>query len=671
MRYTDRDLEESLNYINAGWEPTSLRFWNEWTDNDFLEITDYHSAFRFLEPAYDESNQYPDDYVIALAGVKKAERDETSWQEKVAKAVRVIANERHSDVLHAYLTTGEAATTLDDDELTAAYRFYDIQDRTSELNIDVLETWRDSIIEDLNISTERKVRATQYFQLLKDHHKAAPPIAVMADYTKPVGLENTRNFCYLHALLQYFFSIKPFRDAILNFDNYKQPIETAKTTDLGKVGGATITASHVEDGQKLVPYLAKLFKSLRSTAASDIIIPAGLAAEALNAPPSALIATSESGESGGDVAKNDDASRNTEGSPNPDTVRGDESSDTTLVGDVIMTPGSETDEQQTTDPDNDVVVGAPPRDDDEKKDGDGDKSSPPSRPPPVPPRPAQLPKADEIANEYRQHDAHEVAGNVIQRTIAAIKPTSIDSDGERHDTIRDLFYGHYQQYCTEHSKKKIEFSSVYDTYQYLHLQRKPKDVQEGLDITFGRVTDDADNSDEAWQAYNVIKQAPPLLQLYLQNREFDATPGELKSARVIHHMQLNESINLSRYMEGSSMVPLREQAHDLRDQIETLEVDKAGVRTKIYKDKTKDLDIDEALSAIHGVMKSDAEDETLDQEDAALKEDVDKVAEEEAKTKEAKQAEALALRAKLDAMDLSESDTDDYRYRIFAIFMYV
>lgn len=684
------DHPEYFYYNDSAWSSDSSydqpgpqkRHWFEFTDEPVPELTDHHAAFRFLEPAYDANSQYPDDYVIALAGVKRAEYDEAWWQAKVDKAVSLIAEHRNSDHLRAFASTGEVPATSEDDDLTAAYRFYNISDRTGELDTDVLALNRDFIIDDSSESTERKVRATQYFDLLQKNHKKAEPVPVMADYTKPVGLENQANYCYLHALLQYFNSIGPFRDTILDFDTFKQPIETASTTDLGKIGGETITASRVEDGQKLVPYLERLFKSLRSSAAPHTRIPPGLAAEALNPPPQDLSASQllpEKAENAEDAANNDENLREAVDTPVSEMVKSDKSSDITLVGDVIMTPESEADEQQTEETSKIVEETAATDKLEEKKDSDGDKASPPSRPPPVPPRPKPTPKDEATAEEYRQQDAHQVAGNVIQRTIAAIKPTSIDADGERQDHIRDLFFGLTQQICTDDSVKKIKFPESYDTYQYIHLSRKPKDVQEGLDMTYGLETNEEGDTpeDERWKAYYVMKHAPPLLQLYLQNRESGTTLDgtSFRSARVAHHMKLNESIHLDRYMEGSPMLPLREESWVLRDRLEKLEKAKEDRRILMEKAKKKAdnkyLEIDDAYSALSNIMKVDAEDGPLDEKSQELMDLLGREAQTIASQRTSDEAEIEDARAKLDALPLNQADTEALRYRIFAIFMYV
>jgi len=40
--------------------------------------------------------------------------------------------------------------------------------------------------------------------------------------TDPVGLENIAQTCYMNSLFQYYFTVKPLRDAILNYEQHEE-----------------------------------------------------------------------------------------------------------------------------------------------------------------------------------------------------------------------------------------------------------------------------------------------------------------------------------------------------------------------------------------------------------------------------------------------------------------
>jgi ubiquitin carboxyl-terminal hydrolase 25/28 len=137
-------------------------------------------------------------------------------------------------------------------------------------------------------------------------------------------------------------------------------------------------------------------------------------------------------------------------SPDSQTVSGDTSSDVTLVGDTILTPDSETDDAQKetavmsddaindTTAESDDQAGNRQRADSMEVQIDDANPDPPSRdPPPVPPRPAQDSWKSEAEKAANQHDVHEVVGNVLDKTLCAIKPDSIDADGNRSDKIKE------------------------------------------------------------------------------------------------------------------------------------------------------------------------------------------------------------------------------------------
>ncbi|RVD85020.1 uncharacterized protein DFL_003353 [Arthrobotrys flagrans] len=82
----------------------------------------------------------------------------------------------------------------------------------------------------------------------------------MADW--PVGLENTGNTCYLNSLLQYYFTIKPLRDVILDFDNHEEDDVTEELLQRKQVGGRKVTTTEIERAKKLTHGLKGLFRDM-------------------------------------------------------------------------------------------------------------------------------------------------------------------------------------------------------------------------------------------------------------------------------------------------------------------------------------------------------------------------------------------------------------------------
>lgn len=569
-----------------------------------------------------------------------------------------------------WLATGEATST-DDDEVAAAYRFFDIKDRSADISVDTLELHVQLIINDDGESADRKAKANRYLELLRNQHKTAPVSTMKPDYTRPVGLVNNRNYCYLHALLQYFYAIKPFRETIINFLNeYQQPVEDADEADLGKLAGSLIRRLQVEDGHVLVPQLSKLFEQLQSAPGPNITASEAMAAECLNSAPFAPTAP---------PSENADMS-NEAGGKSPSTVQGatprSESSDGTLVGD-IMTPDSDSEGQQKDD--GVTSTGETPKDD------EGGKLSPPDHPPPpVPPRP----NADTEASaeyQYKQQDAHEVAGKIIERTINAIKPTSIDSDGERHDSIRDLFYMVTQPIPTEDSKVQTKFQPDFGTSQFMYLQQKPKDIQECLDIALGR-SSTSDTSDDRIR-YTVMKTAPQILQLYMSTYEVaNIDPNDKKSAvtprKVWPYMELNDIIHLDRYMEENqpAILHVRQRSWDIRDQLNKLEAEKkdlliTGVRlhsgepqdSSNQSGPSADIDVGDALGSLIDLMQKEADGIEADAQPDLP--DLKALAEEDRERVAQIDREIPVLQEELSHLPLDRIDSDGLKYRLFAAFM--
>lgn len=65
----------------------------------------------------------------------------------------------------------------------------------------------------------------------------------------PVGLANIGNTCYLNSLLQFYFTMKPLRDLVLNFDDYKLDLETASSMKR-TVGSRNVSRREVQRAQR-------------------------------------------------------------------------------------------------------------------------------------------------------------------------------------------------------------------------------------------------------------------------------------------------------------------------------------------------------------------------------------------------------------------------------------
>lgn len=91
------------------------------------------------------------------------------------------------------------------------------------------------------------------------------------DASLPVGLVNIRNTCYLNSILQYFNTVLPVRDVVLNWEEFKlEPTEeNLKTRRLGG-SGSVLDKAEAFLAAKFVEEMRSLFLDLQSSNDSAI-----------------------------------------------------------------------------------------------------------------------------------------------------------------------------------------------------------------------------------------------------------------------------------------------------------------------------------------------------------------------------------------------------------------
>jgi ubiquitin carboxyl-terminal hydrolase 25/28 len=328
------------------------------------------------------------------------------------RAVSIIAKHRMSDILESWLTTGEM--TSQTMSLEDACKHLEIPNLDEvvpemiELQFEMVREGKPGSTTDKAIAIVRKAMHERQF----GQHTTQ---------SWPVGLISHGNTCYLNSLLQYYFTIKPLRELVLDFDKFKYDLET-QGAKAERVGNLHRPEYEIGSFQSLTNDLRHLFQRMIRDRGPAVKPEADLVCRAFLKPTSPEADTTGSQQN--EAVDVNMTSTETEDHPAGEAVPGnvDDSStvsqvnSNTLQGDAALTPP------------------ATP-----KVEKEGELLAPPL-PPRRPATPSQqtktnLEKAEEAARQ--QQDVAEVMEELLTRLRASIKPLGKDAQGEQIDQLRE------------------------------------------------------------------------------------------------------------------------------------------------------------------------------------------------------------------------------------------
>ncbi|KAI1917411.1 ubiquitin-specific protease ubp2 [Ophidiomyces ophidiicola] len=603
-KYGDDEIEDAYRFFQLDMKDTSLSedtiigsFCSRLEDSPddgnarrYLRYIGYHRDSAGIK---DVAENYPNDAERALVYLGVAETvaddvvasaylikidDDPGSKVSAARAVTLIADQRKSEVLRSFINPNEAAMSVDE-----AYRTFQISDRNVEA---------DSIIAAFHVfASEDPDRLETYRAALKVLANATnsaqlksavgeDPIPEGFDPQEwPVGLKNIGNTCYLNSLLQFYFTVGPFRNMVLHFEEQKMELDD-ESLSRKKVGSRFVSRSEIERAQKFVRQLRCLFEEMITSPARSIrpeqelarltLLSSSSEAEILrqsqdesNLPvygpslPSEIGLDDSTGSAAGGHLAKGIRSNNNKISPDPPSS-----------SNYAATEISEQESSGLSEPPSDFE----PKDAEtqitptSKGSPDG-KINPPNRPPPVPPRPAKNKMKMELEMGAQQ-DVTEVINNVLFQAQCAIKANSYDADGGQLDIVTELFYGKTKSYITTPGNVRCKEEMWSDIK--IDIPRDSDDMYMALDSAFDMQRVHVDGAEA--EQHGTISIAPPVLQIQIQRVQFDQVAMKLFKSN--NHLQLEPIIYLDRYMdtmEGDFIQNTRRQRWRLKGELRQLQ----------------------------------------------------------------------------------------------------
>ncbi|KAL4930727.1 ubiquitin-specific protease UBP2 [Aspergillus undulatus] len=636
--YTDADVVEAYKYFGLTYDDPRLTedsvigtFYNYLssttqeteTRRQLWRIGDSRKSERIKSAAEDRvatpeqaqvflgvTSDTADDFVMTMFTAKV--NDNPSCRDVARRAVELIAKARGSDALKHFVKTGEM--TAGEMDVSDAYLLLQIPDRTADEGA-IMAAYT-ICVDEAPAQAEKYNKALAILAKETNSALLSSMVPGMAgkpdrDLSKwPVGLQNIGNTCYLNSLLQFYFSIRPYRNMVLDFENFRMELDD-ESCQKKQVGSRKVSKKEVERSQRFLRELRGLFSDMISSPDSFVTPGQELARLTLISPSNEAAirrrSTISAGQFGGLGELNGMPVLGPLGPPHtiPEENRtaalaeqekikssGDEDSEATLVSDSVKNenPPAQSDDKENAPPKDDAVMVDASNKPEHKETQGSDKpvaaahEGPSNKPPPVPPRPTpQVDPQRQLMEEVEigaQQDVTEVINNVLFQSQCAIRPLGIAPDGEQLDQVKDLFYGQAISYILSNKGQRSKEERWCDIK--IDVATGPRDIYSAIDGAFD--IQKVNVEDSVAEQYATISKLPPILQIQVQRVQFDSV--KKRSFKSTHHLDLKETIYLDRYMDTrqAEILNRRKQCWEWKDTLRKLEARRAELERQTESD---------------------------------------------------------------------------------------
>ncbi|KAK2461522.1 hypothetical protein APHAL10511_005985 [Amanita phalloides] len=550
-----------------------------------------------LRVEYDEAD-VPDDFIEGAwrECIKRSWRDPvcgSGTQREATEAFRIIAESRESSRL-------KKAWELGKNNVMTPERAYDTLEIPKDVDDNMLITVFNMRLEEQPMQMDKmreallviaEVRNSDRLRQFISSGQDPGEISASTPPDMPRGLNQLGNTCYLNSLLQYFYTIKDLREAVLPMSKLDlSALEDEKLTDEDlkrhRVGGRLVTRREIHRSKRFIHQLAELFFNLEYCEAAAVTPTIELAKLAL--------VTSRDEEDDEVDRSGTDSSNDTEATLVDDgpsrmtmtetssylpervtsSVLGKRSRDAIPQSGADMevdspAPGSPRDQESFITPSSTTSSVSPPpstasssKHSDHthgtKSDGDGDvemAATPASRkPPPLPPRKNAI-KSESVMMFGKQHDVAECMDNCMFQIETALLNFSDKSDtaanGDKTSVVKRLFYGKLLQRLTDVMDQRDSQSSIHekeDLFSHLpvNVTHDGVDIYDGLGAYFDDIVE---YEGKKTRMEVSLVDVPPVLQIQLQRVQFNR--DTLQPYKSQAYVKFGETIYLDRFMHDA------------------------------------------------------------------------------------------------------------------------